>query len=234
MSKTQSANEAPGLLLQEFIVALLIPLFLSTVGGDLGLARAAAHHVLTSHGARSPLELLFIAQAFAFGAAALVAIGEVPPDDTPASLKLHLRANANALSRSAERCCTLVERSLQRPLPSPLDPHEHAALMEAAARAKRITAAPIVPAPITAGSAEPATATQPAPVRAVWAAAMADVAEEVAASYSNLSPQQRHAASIHIRALTSAAQTLQHETDPAPGAAPGPEDAPQPLPDGCR
>jgi hypothetical protein len=120
MSDPQTAIQTPTQLLKEVIAILLIPLFLETASGDLSLARAAAHQLLASHNARSPLELLFTAQAFAFGMAALGAINQPMPENATPSLALRIRTNANALNRSAERCWNAVERSLQNcwlPLP---------------------------------------------------------------------------------------------------------------------
>jgi hypothetical protein len=124
MSSTQTAIQTPTQLLREVIGTLLIPLFLETAGGDLALARAAAHQLLGSHGARTPLELLFTAQAFAFGMAALAVINQPPPEDASPSIALRMRNNASALNRASERCWNTVERSLQNWLPYPPDDPE--------------------------------------------------------------------------------------------------------------
>jgi hypothetical protein len=253
MSDPQPTPATPNLLLQNVIITLLLPFFLEGAGGDVAQARQAAQALIIGCGGRTPLELLFTAQAFAFGAAALAALNHTALANAPDTIIIRLRASANALNRTAERCWKHVDQSLQRPVPGPLDAAEHAELMQQAARAVRIAATPVAARPATTPSsmapapvdAAPTLVAPSAPApsspiddasvemqallatrtpeqRAGWAAAYADVAQEMAACLADLPPQQRHAATIQIRALATTAEALRQDVAEPP-AAPDPQ-----------
>jgi hypothetical protein len=147
MSAFENVFDNPSVLIRNALVTLLIPLFLESTGNNPQYARLAAQELLTSCGARSPMEWLFTALSFAFGTAALVAITQPIPEDVSPSLALRIRANANALNRSAERCRVVVEQSVARPRPRQLDPQEEEALLAETARVVAMTSGRTAPQP---------------------------------------------------------------------------------------
>jgi hypothetical protein len=168
MSAFENIFDNPGVLIRNALVTLLIPLFLESTGNNPQYARLAAQELLASYGARSPMEWLFTALSFAFGTAALVAITQPIPEDASPSLALRIRANANALNRSAERCRVVVEQSVARPRPRQLDPQEEEALLAETARVVAMTSGRTAPQPPTAKPAPnpPQATPAPAPVAA--------------------------------------------------------------------
>src|SRR5208282_3374451 len=132
-------------------------------------------------------------------------------EDLPVAIVLRLRANANALDRSAAR----NERALKTshpgaPAPAAAEPNEEfdeaAVLASVAAAQNRAAAArghmqaaepPATPAPVPAPARVAVPTTSPEQRnRAMWAAAMADVAAECAADMANLPPVQRAEATL--------------------------------------
>jgi hypothetical protein len=175
--RRMSAPSAPPLnpVLLNLVLAQLTPLFLEAAGNDTTLARTAAQDAVAGFRPRTSCDLLHAAQAIAFTAAALASLNQSMRADTPPVLAIRLRANANALGRTAERARKAITPN--RPaLAHPSEP----------------------PAP-------PQSTTR---MQAAWAAAFADVAEEVTASLPNLSPEERRLATIRANALTAAARTL--------------------------
>jgi hypothetical protein len=167
MSAFENVFDNPGVLIRNALVTLLIPLFLESTGNNPQYARLAAQELLASCGARSPMEWLFTALSFAFGTAALVAITQPIPEDASPSLALRIRANANALNRSAERCRVVVEQSVARPRPRQLDPQEEEALLAETARVVAMTSGRTAPQPTAKPAPNPPQAKPaPAPVPA--------------------------------------------------------------------
>src|ERR1700759_1164267 len=81
----------PGQIVMNLVVTLLTPFFLDAAGGNPGLARAAAFETVNQQAARDGLDLIFIAQAAAFGLAALDALSQSTQDGLPAEQTLRLR-----------------------------------------------------------------------------------------------------------------------------------------------
>jgi hypothetical protein len=93
----------PSGIVMSLIVAFLTPMFLAVSGGDFNYARIAAIETVNAYRIQNHADLIAIAQIIAFGLAALGSLGQSMADDLPLAMVLRLRANATALSRSAER-----------------------------------------------------------------------------------------------------------------------------------
>jgi hypothetical protein len=173
------------------VIACLAPMFLAAAGGDIALAGTAAIQAINAYRAQSRADILTVAQIIGFGLAALDSLSRSMQDDLPPALTLRLRANAGACSRAAKnsRHALTPPRPPQRDAPAPA----------------RRQAAPS-PAP---------TATEDNERRSVWASAMEDVAAEVAADLSRLSPDHHRAATMQIAALQSTANNLRAGRDGA-------------------
>ncbi len=92
------------------ILALLAPLFLSVVGGDVDAARAAARDLLASYGPRTNRDLRLAALTIAFSFGALDALSRSADAELTLNQVLRLRGNANALNRAAEQNETRLEK----------------------------------------------------------------------------------------------------------------------------
>jgi hypothetical protein len=211
-------------ILLDLVVILLTPLFLAGTDGDLGLARAAAHETLAAYRAHNHASLFVAVRVIAFSLAALDSLGLSMRDDLSIPLILRLRANANALNRSAERAeGILAEAPVAGPAAGPPKPIDEAAILASVAEAQaRATAAR---ASMQARETPPEPASQPAPQsppqpmhapittpdqqhRAMWGAAMADVAAEFTAEAAKLPPAERREATLRAQVLSTAANNL--------------------------
>lgn len=85
----------------ERILAFLSPLFASVVNGDTAQARSAAQSLLDSYQPRTNRELRHAALAIAFAFGSLDSLNRSNAPGIAISETIRLRANANALSRSA-------------------------------------------------------------------------------------------------------------------------------------
>jgi hypothetical protein len=215
-------------VLINLIVTLLAPMFLPGAGGDISFARIAALETITAYRMQNPVGLLLVAKIVAFGLTALGSLGLSMTDDLPIPLILRLRANANALNRSAERTeRTLGETRFIRPPAEPDTGLDEATVLAgvaeaqaraAAARANvqaaqpptRAAAAPVPPpAPILVSQPPLNTVeTQDQRNRGLWAAAMADVAAEYTAEMATLPSAERRDAKLRAAALSSTANSL--------------------------
>lgn len=175
------APPAPVPPLLDLTVALLTPHFLLATGNDMARARAIAMESLVPYHGLPAADLLLAAQAIAFGVAALSALGEATAPDMAPTTALRLRANANALSRSAQRA--------------------HRALAQLQRKAQP-------PKPRAEPRLQPATPPRNPQIPAAWANAFADLADQTGTELPNLPPADRHAASIRAAALQSAARAL--------------------------
>ena len=99
----------------DHVLLFLIPLFLRGVGGDEDLARQAARHMLEAHGPVTDRDYLLAAELIACSFAALDNLGKSMADpDMAVSTCLRLRANANTLSRRAERHRETLDRAAKQ------------------------------------------------------------------------------------------------------------------------
>lgn len=123
----------PSDIVLELIVCFLTPLFMDGCSGNLGFARLAAMETLASYRAQTQAELVKIVQIIAFGLAAMDNLGLSMAPDLSLSMKLRLRAGANALNRSAQQNTRALEKN-RRESP-PLEPccAERSAMAEAQA-----------------------------------------------------------------------------------------------------
>jgi hypothetical protein len=102
--------------LMQVILGVLTPLMLAGGITDPGLARRAAQEAIA---ACNPGPLIAIAQVVAFALAALDSLSLSAPSDTSITMKLRLRGNANALSRSSHRASATPPAQPTRPQANP-------------------------------------------------------------------------------------------------------------------
>jgi hypothetical protein len=194
--------EHPTDVLMNLIVLVLAPMFLTASGGDILFARMAALETINAYAARNHADLIAIAQIIACGLTALGSLSLSMADDLSLSMTLRLRGNANALMRSAETS----RRGLGKtPTESSSDPgpDPHVTTVETPQPGPRPqdptpTARPKVPAPTLSDQQR----------QAMWASAMAEVANEFSASLPFLPPTERKSASMRAAALNSTANIL--------------------------
>jgi hypothetical protein len=216
------------------IITFLTPLFLTTTGGDITSARAAALQAVNTHVARDPTDLFPIAQVIAFGLVSLDSLGRSLNESLSTALILRLRGNAVSLNRAAEQSRKTLLAPLPDPIAEPPDPEaEHLreqALMAGLARTEqRLKEARAIVPPAEPSSAThqvtPRNARQPVAAapqpnrsapeamaatasRTAWASAMNHVAREFTQGLANLPPAQRRQATLRATALNSVAQHL--------------------------
>jgi hypothetical protein len=196
--------------LTEVILSFLTPLMLAAGLTDTTLARRAAQEAIAAATPGAPLTAT--AQTIAFAMAALDSLRLAAAPDAAVTTKLRLRGNANALNRSAEQNRQALKRSLddaafyppmtETGIPTLDNDHlaEDTIIADAAATQKRAAQAH------TAPDSPPTTAERQN--RAMWASAMAEVANDFTASLATMRPDQRRVASIQAAALTSSANAL--------------------------
>jgi hypothetical protein len=193
------------------IVTVLAPMFLAAADGDIVLARAAAIETVNGYQAQTRPDLLAVAQIIAFGLAALGSLSLAMAGDIPLAMTLRLRSNAISSSRAGEKC----RRSLTPPPESQQDdlPLETAIAVGEAQMRQHVAEARArkQPAPSPANPAP--TETDDQERRTTWANAMIDVAGEVTASLSSLTPEQRRIATMRIAALRGTAGELRSGTN---------------------
>jgi hypothetical protein len=101
----------------ERIIALLVPLFLTSAGGDAEAAGHAARCMIASYDVETEEEIRLAAEIASFGFGALDALSSsMDPDLSPRAV-LRLRGSANAQHRSARTSSTQPA--------SPVQPAEH-------------------------------------------------------------------------------------------------------------
>jgi hypothetical protein len=217
---TGSGPHHPADILMNLIVALLAPMFLSVTGGDLAYARMAAIGTVNAYRIRSHADLIAIAQIIAFGLAALGSLSQSMADDVSLAMSLRLRANANALNRSAERSRRALTAGhaadpvladiaiTPDPVSAPMnDGLGDIELLASMASAQQPGPARATPAPLLT-AATPAELAAEKRHQAMWAIAMVKEASELAASIPNLPIAERKAASIRVAVLGSTANEL--------------------------
>jgi hypothetical protein len=209
---TEPQETTPTNVLLTLIVALLAPMFLSVCGSDIALAQAAALETVNDYRAQNNAGLIAVALIVAYGLATLSSLSQSMEDNITPSMALRLRGNANALNRSAEQNRQALKRSLddaafyppmtETGIPAldndPLT--EDTIIADAAAAQKRAAQAHTTPdSPLTTAEQQN---------RAMWANAMAEVANDFTASLATMRPDQRRVASIQAAALTNSANAL--------------------------
>lgn len=233
-----SLSISPSDILLHLIVTLLAPMFLTASGGDIQFARMAALETVNAYRARNHADLIVIAQIIACGLTALGSLSLSMADNISLSMLLRLRGNAVALNRSAEQNRRALKESRPATAApnhaETMDYAEHAAepdedfdeaevIANVAAAQKRaadtqahLQAAQRVPEPDpipTPAPVEAPASAAPAAVaerqrQAMWAGAMADVAQEFTASLPHLPPAERKIATMRAAMLSSAASDL--------------------------
>jgi hypothetical protein len=207
-------------ILLNLVLILLTPLFLAGTDGDLALARAAACETIAAYRAQHHMSLVRAARVIAFSLAALDSLSLSMRDDLSIPLILRLRANANALNRSAERAECMLEE-VPCAAAEPQKPIDEAAIRASVAEAQARAAAARATIQEAAAEPPPQPALQPAPQpqrvpmatpeqqnRALWGAAMADVAAEFAAEATTLPPTERRVATLRAQILSTGANNL--------------------------
>jgi hypothetical protein len=94
---TEASQDSP---LMAFISAILSAIMAPALA-DPGLARRAAREAIAAHHPGSPADTIAIGQNIAFALTALDTLRLSMPAEVPLSMKLKLRANANAANRAA-------------------------------------------------------------------------------------------------------------------------------------
>jgi hypothetical protein len=139
-------------LIFEAILGFLLPIFLTTAGGDPVAARSAVLELIDAYGVTTVRQLILVGRIMALSTAAMDDLRRSMVDPAmPDAKVLRLRNNAVALNRTADRCQKALEmlQAPQRPATRP-----------AAVAAQR----PAVPPPAAVWpAAQPATATEPKP-----------------------------------------------------------------------
>jgi hypothetical protein len=216
---TETTNLRPTDILLTLLAALLAPMFLTTTNGDVTVARLAAIETINDYRAQNRASLLAVAQIVAFGLCALGCLSLSMADDLSLSMTLRLRSNANSLNRSAEqnrRALNTASRP-ENPAQVPAAPPETMTQEDHRLEAEAIAA--IATARQTVTEAEARIRPQQTPVvqtpsftilskeeqqnRAMWAAAIADVAGEFTAELPNLAPAERKLTSRKIATMGS-------------------------------
>ncbi len=182
-------TQAPEDVLTHLIVILLTPMFLSTTGGDVAFARAAAAHTVSAYTARNPIDLILIAQTIVLGLAVLSSVGLSMTEGLPITLILRLRGNAASLHRAAETSRrAMAEPPPETATPAPrcgdLSPQQEAAMVTEVARTQERAAAwqasLVQPTAAPIASVEPAHLDDPPTMKAAMAAIEADAKQRIA------------------------------------------------------
>ena len=232
MSETKTPTESPDSsplpihpsdILISLIVALLAPMFLTSANGDITFARLAALETISVYRARNQADLIVIAQAVAFGLAALGSLSLSMLDGLSPKMILQFRGNATACHRCAEQSRRILSEQPAPEQPAPEQPvnendaaQEEAVAAQVAETEKRI-------AYLRGKPAAPPAKTELDPHQAAWATAMSTVAGEYIAAMPHLSPEERKAATIRAAALS---QTVNHLLSGAPAQPLRPGDRP--------
>jgi hypothetical protein len=215
---TETTTPRPTDILLTLLAALLAPMFLTTTGGDIAVARLAAIETINDYRAQNRASLLAVAQIVAFGLCALGCLSLSMADDLSLSMTLRLRSNANSLNRSAEQnrralnTASHPENPTQIPVPPETMTQEDHRL-----EAEAIAAIATARQTVTEAEARihprqtPAVQTPAFTIlskeeqqnRAMWAAAIADVAGEFTAELPNLAPAERKLTSRKIATMGS-------------------------------
>ncbi len=201
--------------LLDVILGFLAPILLAAGVADIQLARLAAQEAIAAYQTGGQGNLVTIAQVVGFAIASLDALRLSAAPDASLSMKLKLRGNANALSRS-------TQRSLQTHTPpaSTNDEPAHAEALAALEQAQTLQAQTRQAQTRQAETLQAQTPERPSdPDRQrelAWADAMTDVAAESAREFARLPPEQRRTQTIRIAALSAMARDLRLGHPPLP------------------
>jgi hypothetical protein len=215
---TQTTNLRPTDILLALLAALLAPMFLTTTGGDIAVARLAAIETINDYRAQNRASLLAVAQIVAFGLCALGSLSLSMADDLSLSMTLRLRSNANSLNRSAEQNRRALNTTSHPENPAPI-PAAPETMTQEDHRLEAEAIAAVAAARQTVTEAEARIRPQQTPAlqtpaftilskeeqqnRTMWAAAIADVAGEFTAELPNLAPAERKLTSRKIATMGS-------------------------------
>ena len=114
--------------LMDFLLAALVPIFTAGSLTDIQHARLAAQEAIAAYTVRGQQKLVTIAQIVAFALAALDTLRLSMPAELPLSMKLKLRANANALNRAARDNTQTLEKAWRTSMPLETSLAEQAAM----------------------------------------------------------------------------------------------------------
>jgi hypothetical protein len=221
--------------LLELLYAFVLPLYAAFLGPEE--ANRAARGAMRFYQPRTHHEAMLAARTIAFSLAAQDNLRLSMAADLAVAVKVRLRANANALDRSAERNHAALEKSQANPAAVPdeaeladrlWETREMIAQTSAQIAAAKAVVSPnprpaIAPAPVAAPAATaPAKrAAAPAPQpsvqpprmasprdRLAWADAMTVVANEMTAGLSAVPPAHRKQERLRAKLLRSAAMDV--------------------------
>jgi hypothetical protein len=211
MSKTESPAE----VLLNLVITLLAPLFLTAANGEIAFARMAAAETINDYRAQTQDDLITVALIVGFGLTALASLSQSMDDNIPLTTALRLRGNANACHRSAEQNRRAFKQNRREPKHAPPPPEPQPDTTELAAK---ITETRKRTADHLATYASPTR--QDRQDQAAWAAGVARIAAETVADLDNMSPEERHSATIWAEALNLCANDLM-TSEPLPRLRPG-------------
>jgi hypothetical protein len=201
MTETKTTEAGSGALL-EVLLGLLVPLLMSGGVTDLKRARLAAQQAIEEYRSRTQGELVMIGQIIAFAMTAMDNLRLSMAAEIPLSVKLRLRANANALSRASVKATERLDRCCRAPDSAP-EPTLAEWTQE--------------PDPAAATAPEPVPSTLPIEEqnRRHWANAMATAAAELQARTAQVPSAQRRSDQLWVEVLGNVAGELRQ-----PSAAP--------------
>jgi hypothetical protein len=162
--------------LMAYLLTTLAALFAPTLG-DLTLARRAAQEAIDAHHPQGAVQHMTATQITAFAVTALDSLRLSMPQDLSLPKKLKLRANANALNRSARDNAQRLEQAQRIAETPPEQPAATAPEKPQPRVADWATAMKTVAARLQANTA-PATQAQQA-VNALWIESLTGAANEI-------------------------------------------------------
>jgi hypothetical protein len=184
--QTTMTEETQASPFMAYLLTTLAALMAPTLG-DLHLARLAAQEAIDAHHAQGAHQQMTVTQILAFAVTALDALRLSMPPDLALPVKLKLRANANALNRSARDNTQILEQ------------------------ARRTEQAPNL-AEQAATMAEATPESAPEKPHTDWAGAMKTVAARLQAATAYATPAQQTVNALWIESLTGTANEIAKNT----------------------
>jgi hypothetical protein len=193
-----------------FILTVLTPLLQTNSAEQAG---AAARQAIAAYQATAADQLVSIAQVIGFALVSLDNLRLSMPAAMSVAMKLKLRGNANALSRSAQRATATLECQRRdaaypfQPIPPDPAPSEPEPASAPTGQSPQILAS-LAAARLELQQAQAAPASNDRRIDLSWANAMADVATEFTTALPHLLPAERSNQLRRIGALAQTARAL--------------------------
>ncbi|WP_428489139.1 hypothetical protein [Rhodopila sp.] len=217
----------PADILLNYVVSLLMPLFITAAGGELSFARMAALATIDSYRGRTKADLLTILQIITFSLGAADSVCRSMADDLSLPMVLRLRGSANSTARTAERnrlvltATTKADPAPPANPPRPNPPRPNPPHREPPRPDHRPPAPPPSAAPLPASPA----AVSPAPFSPLDAAPLSAVPPDAAPSPASPSPAPADLGAHAHRPARTSSKPVPPDTEdanpPPPPASPG-------------